>query len=151
MENIKPADTGRLQPKRGFKKLLLTLAAGTLLIGGGIAYWEYFYVHYKGYDKGILLRFSLKGDVIPTYEGVLDRRMGQSGYSDADTFFFSVADKKLADSLQKVVGEKVLVHYIQYHTPLPWRGDNYNGRNQEDGQYLVDSLIKAEDPADKDF
>jgi hypothetical protein len=142
MENTRPTEIGKLQPKRGFKKFLLSLAAGTLLVGGMITYWEYFYVYDRGYDKGILLKFSLKGDVIPTYEGVLDRRMGQAGYSDADTFFFSVADKALADTLQKAIGKKILVHYIQYHTPLPWRGDNYNGRNQQDGQYIVDSIIK---------
>ena len=142
MENTMPTNVGKLRPKRGFKKFLLTLAVGTLLVGGALSYWEYFYIYDKGYDKGILLKFSLKGNVIPTYEGVLDRRMGQAGYSDADTFFFSVADKALADTLQKTIGKKILVHYIQYHTPLPWRGDNYNGRNQEDGQYIVDSLIK---------
>jgi hypothetical protein len=149
MENKKPAVSTKLQPKRGFKKFLLTLAAGTLLIGGGMAYWEYFCGH-GNYDKGTLLKLSLKGNFIQTYEGVINRRMGQAGYSDADTFFFSVADKLVALQLEKAIGKVVIVHYIKYRAPLPWRGDNYNGRNLEDGQYMVDSLIKVDTGA-KDF
>jgi hypothetical protein len=29
---------------------------------------------------------------------------------------------------------------VQYRRSLAWRGDNYNGRNQEPGQYVVDRI-----------
>ena len=38
--------------------------------------------------------------------------------------------------------------FTQYRKSLPWRGDNYNGRhqNQENGQYIVDRIDKVSEP-----
>jgi len=153
MGQTKPVVSGKLQPKpnNSFKKFLLTVMLGALLMGGAIIYWHYFYPFHKGYDKGVLLRFSQQRDLFSTCEGVLDHRAVQSGYSDADTLFFSVTDTALTRALEKVVGKKVLVHYDQYHGPIPWRGNNYNGQNLIDGQYVIDSLIRTEDSTATDF
>ena len=65
---------------------------------------------------------------------------GQVRSINTNNFLFSVADLKVADSLDKVIGKSVKIHYIQYRKSLPWRGDNYNGKNQENGQYLIDRI-----------
>jgi hypothetical protein len=72
-------------------------------------------------------------------------RSVQGGSINTNNFYFSVTDIALADSLDKVSSKTVKVHYIQYRKSLPWRGDNYNGRNQENGQYIVDRIISVSD------
>jgi hypothetical protein len=153
MAENKPAVKTKLQPKpnNNFKKFLLTVIAGGLLLGGVIIYWHYFYIYNKGYDKGVLVKFVQRGDVIPTYEGEINRRQAEAGYSDADTILFSVTDTFVASALKKAIGKKVRVHYNQYYGPLPWRGDNYNGQNEVDGQIIVDSLLKTGDANDRGF
>ena len=61
-------------------------------------------------------------------------------------FYFSVIDGKIADSLDKVSNKTVKVHYTQYRKSLPWRGENYNGKNQENGQYIVDRIVNVSEP-----
>lgn len=66
---------------------------------------------------------------------------GQRGNAfNAQYFYFSVVDIELADSLEKCLGKRVRLHYVQYKRSLPWRGENYNGKNQESGQYIVDGI-----------
>jgi hypothetical protein len=67
-------------------------------------------------------------------------RSVQGGTINTNNFFFSVSDVKLADTLDKCIGKSVKVHYIQYRKSLPWRGENYNGKNQENGQYIIDRV-----------
>lgn len=64
----------------------------------------------------------------------------RGGAINTNNFFFSVSDVKLADTLDKCIGKSVKVHYIQYRKSLPWRGENYNGKNQENGQYIIDRI-----------
>ncbi len=75
-------------------------------------------------------------------------RSVQGGTINSNNFLFSVVDIAVADSLEKVIGKSVSVHYTQYRKSLPWRGDNYNGRhqNQESGQYIVDRIDKVSEP-----
>ena len=49
-------------------------------------------------------------------------------------------DQKIADSLEANIGKNVKLHYTQYRKSLPWRGDNYNGKNIETGQYIIDRI-----------
>ena len=52
-------------------------------------------------------------------------------------------DLSLIDTLNKSIGKMIKVHYVQYRKSLPWRGDNYNGKNQENGQYMIDRIEKV--------
>lgn len=133
------------------KKYIILISLGLLLILGGWMYYSYWFVYSDGTRVGILQKFSKKGTVFKTYEGeMILRGMGNkktaSGNFTSNNFLFSVSDEALADSLQKLQGMELELHYENYNNSLPWRGDNYN---EEDGQYVVDRLIKIknENPA----
>jgi hypothetical protein len=114
-----------------------------LLFATGYVYWFYYNSFSDGSREGLLFKFSRKGDIFKTYEGEMMQpglRSAQTGGINTNSFYFSVSDVRLADSLGKCLGKNVKVHYIQYRKSLPWRGDNYNGRNQENGQYLIDRI-----------
>lgn len=121
-----------------------------LLFATGYVYWFYYRSYGDGVRDGYFQKFSRKGNVFKSYEGelVLDgfgpRRVSRNASLTANYFYFSVADEAVADSLEHCVGKVVTVHYTQYLRALPWRGDNYNGRNSENGQYIVDRIVKVE-------
>jgi len=112
-----------------------------LLAVGAYAYWYYYNPYSDGYREGILQKFSRKGNVMKTYEGeMIQLGFGQRGAAfNAQYFYFSVADVKIADSLEKCTGKVVDLHYTQYRRSLPWRGEFYNN-NQDPGQYMVDGI-----------
>jgi len=119
-----------------------------LLFGAGYMYWFYYNSFSDGTREGILFKFSRKGNIFKTYEGEMVQpglRSASGGMINTNNFFFSVTDVKLADSLEKVIGKTVNVHYVQYRKSLPWRGENYNGRNQnqENGQYIIDRIERV--------
>lgn len=114
-----------------------------LLFGAGYIYWFYYNSFSDGTRDGVLYKFSRKGNIFKTYEGEMVQpglRSVQGGTINTNNFFFSVSDVKLADTLDKCIGKSVKVHYIQYRKSLPWRGENYNGKNQENGQYIIDRV-----------
>jgi len=114
-----------------------------LLFGAGYIYWFYYNSFSDGTRDGVLYKFSRKGNIFKTYEGEMVQpglRSVQGGTINTNNFFFSVSDVKLADTLDKCIGKSVKVHYIQYRKSLPWRGENYNGKNQENGQYIIDRI-----------
>ncbi len=78
-------------------------------------------------------------------------RSVQGGVINTNNFYFSIIDGKLADSLDKVLNKEVKIHYTQYRKCLPWRGENYNGKNQENGQYIVDRIISVNEANYKGF
>jgi hypothetical protein len=46
-------------------------------------------------------------------------------------------DSSVAETLSDGIGKKVKVRYQQYNTALPWRGEDYDEKNSEKGQYIV--------------
>ncbi|MEZ5046751.1 MAG: hypothetical protein R2831_07140 [Chitinophagaceae bacterium] len=120
-----------------------------LLFGAGYIYWFYYNSFSDGTREGILYKFSRKGNVFKTYEGEMIQpglRSVQGGSINTNNFFFSVADIFIADSLKNIIGKSVKVHYVQYRKSLPWRGENYNGKNQENGQYIIDRIEMVSEP-----
>jgi hypothetical protein len=113
----------------------------------GYVYWYYYNPYGDGYREGVLQKISRKGNLFKTYEGeLIQLGFGQRNASfNAQYFYFSVSDIKIADSLENCLGKKVKVHYTQYRRSLPWRGDNYNNDNQLRGQYMVDDIASVED------
>ncbi|HNF72878.1 MAG TPA: hypothetical protein PLP34_10700, partial [Chitinophagaceae bacterium] len=109
-------------------------------------YWFYYNAFSDGSREGLLIKCSRKGNIFKTYECEMIQpgtRIIQVGIMNTNNFFFSVVDGKLADSLDKVLNKSVKVHYTQYRKSLPWRGENYNGKNQENGQYIVDRIVSV--------
>ncbi|MBL7755291.1 MAG: hypothetical protein JNM44_12520 [Chitinophagaceae bacterium] len=125
------------------RKVIFLTILFLLLFGTGYVYWFYYNSHSDGTRDGILYKFSRKGNIFKTYEGEMVQpglRSVQGGVINTNNFYFSVSDAKLADSLDKCIGKNVKVHYVQYRKCLPWRGENYNGKNQENGQYMIDRI-----------
>lgn len=120
-----------------------------LLAATGYVYWFYYNSYSDGYREGILQKFSRRGNVFKTYEGELVLlgfgQRSNAGVVSSNYFYFSVNDKAIADSLNNCLGKSVRLHYIQYRRSLPWRGDDYNGKNSDNGQYIVDHIddVKA--------
>ncbi len=105
----------------------------------GFGYWKFAFVYSEGDREGILMKFSKKGSAFKTYEGelLLPGISANNQQISGNYFYFSVEDPKVASILESKTGKTVRVHYIQYQKSLPWRGDNYEDKNQESGQYIV--------------
>ncbi len=121
-----------------------------LLLGAtGYIYWNYYRSFGEGYREGYFQKFSRKGNIFKTYEGECVQEgfgaRSANGSINANYFYFSVVDESVADSLEKCIGKAIKVHYTQYLRNLPWRGDNYNNKNQEKGQYIVDRIETVTD------
>src|SRR5690606_8219186 len=92
----------------------------------GYVYWYYYNPFSEGYREGVLQKFSRKGNLFKTHEGeMIQLGFGQrtGGALNAQYFYFSVTDIKLADSLESCLGKSVKLHYVQYRRALPWRGN----------------------------
>jgi hypothetical protein len=120
-----------------------------LLLIAGWVYWYYYNPYSDGTREGLVQKFSRKGSLFKTWEGEMQQQgfgMRGANYS-SKVFYFSVASNAVADSLEHgAQGKIVRLHYVQYRRSLPWRGDNYNGRNEEPGQYIVDRIEQVRDP-----
>jgi len=93
-----------------------------LLIAAGIIYWLFFFVYSSGERKGTLIKVTRKGNFFKTNEGEMWLSCRQT--LNPEKFYFSVTDKKLYDSLEKLQDECVTLKYKQYYRTLPWRGDS---------------------------
>lgn len=115
---------------KGFLITLLIL----LLIGSGFFYWKYFFTYSDGNRTGLLQKFSRKGNMFKTYEGELvlnSLTTSGSNAIGAEKFYFSVDQKKVADKMMTLEGQRVVLHYQEKNGSLWWRGDT---------NYIVDSV-----------
>ncbi len=144
METISP--TGQTTPprKKGrmFRKILWTTLLIIIAVLSLMIYWNYYNSKSDGTRVGKLFKFSRKGDVFKTHEGemLLPGSRLTSGFQN-NFFYFSVTSDSIASLLEKSQGKEIEVHYIQYRKNLPWRGENNDTKNQENGQYIVDKVI----------
>lgn len=133
--NSKSANTTRWsRAKRKMRKILFGLIALILIISGPFVYVKYFYTYSEGYRAGLLQKFSHKGNLFKTYEGemILSSVVGNQNVAIAsEKFFFSVTDKNLANHLDTIQGQMVIVHYNQKNGALFWKGES---------EYIVDSV-----------
>lgn len=100
-----------------------------------VVYFHYFYRFGEGVKSGHLNYVVRKGNVFKTYEG----KLIQQGYKtnlQSNEFEFSIANRRLFDSLSLHSGKIFDLHYIEYHGALPWRGNT---------RYVVDSIIAMHD------
>ena len=99
---------------------------------------RYSFTYSEGNRAGRLIKFSKQGFMFKTYEG----EMNLSGVTNAANnsmmmnymWDFSVDDQSVADSLLKLEGKDISVHYKQKIGKLPWRGDT---------KYIVDRIVEV--------
>jgi hypothetical protein len=99
---------------------------------------RYSFTYSEGNRVGRLIKFSKQGFIFKTYEG----EMNLGGVTNAANnsmmmnymWDFSVDDQSVADSLLKLEGKDISVHYKQKIGKLPWRGDT---------KYIVDRIVEV--------
>ncbi len=107
------------------KKLMIGLLILGILSLIGFFLWGN-YTYSEGTRSGHLIKISKKGYVMKTFEGQLklggiDMKNEDEGLSD--TWSFSVTDNSIYDKLEKMQGQKVVLHYKEINYSMPWQGD----------------------------
>ena len=128
--NIPQQKPRRKTGRKIFSTIVLILSV--LLIG--FVFWKYYFTYSEGDRFGLLQKISRKGTIFKTYEGemILSSVRGNANVPLAsEKFYFSVANKQVADQLSRLQGRSVTVHYKQKNGALPWRGES---------EYIVDSV-----------
>lgn len=98
-----------------------------LLIVFGILYVLTGWSYSDGERAGTISKFSRRGFVFKTYEGVLNVGgfSGETGSLTPQFFDFSVKDDAVAQQITDAVksGQRVTLHYEEKILKLPWNGD----------------------------
>lgn len=121
------------------KKIIFIVVALLVVIVGIIIYRKYFYVFGRGVKSGHLNYVVYKGDIWKTYEGKLIQdgiRSRTAGSIQSYEFEFSVANKRIAETLMNNSGKWFNLEYREYHHVIPWRGNT---------TYIVDSILSMHD------
>jgi len=95
------------------------------------------YTYSDGNRAGRLIKFSHRGYVFKTFEGEMNLggiNTTNGGVLINNMWEFSVNDKAVADSLSKLEGKDITVHYKEKISTLPWRGDS---------KYIVDKVVEV--------
>lgn len=124
------------------KKFLNWLILVIFIVLAALVYWKYFFTYSEGYRAGLLQKFSRKGVVFKTYEGEMILSSVRSNRDIAiasEKFFFSVKTEGVANKLNQLQGEYIVVYYREKNGVLPWVGET---------RYLVDS-VKIVDPVNQ--
>ena len=127
-----------------FKKFLVWFTVAIVLAAGLFIYFRFYFVFGDGVKAGELNQFMLKGYVFKTYEGrlimsgVRGRAAGSGTSIESYTFEFSVENPAVADSLMRLSGKTVELHYKEYLGALPWRGME---------KTIVDRIISVSEPS----
>lgn len=119
------------------KKAVFLISLALIVFLSAFIYWKYAYTYSDGYRAGLLQKFSRKGTLFKTYEGEMILSSVQSNTHQAiasEKFFFSVVNEEVAQKLENMQGENVVVHYREKNSTLMWRGDS---------PYIVDSVRYA--------
>ena len=104
-----------------------------LLIGALSIYWFFFNEKSNGDRKGILVKFSHKGNIFKTDEG--EMWLGCRQTVNVEKYFFSVTNDSIANILKNLQDECMQLEYREYRATLPWRGDT---------RYIVYGVKKIE-------
>ncbi len=119
------------------KKIMFIVLAVAIVAFAGFFAIRFYYPFGEGVKTGELNYVVYKGVIFKTYEG----KLIQSGFRTTDEagiasneFVFSVADKALADSLMRMGGSVVELHYKEYFGALPWRGFS---------KFVVDGILSV--------
>lgn len=119
------------------KKAVFMISLAVVILLTAFIYWKYAFTYSDGYRAGLLQKFSRKGTIFKTYEGEMILSSVQSNTHQSiasEKFFFSVVNEEVAQKLENMQGENVVVHYREKNSTLMWRGDS---------PYIVDSVRYA--------
>jgi hypothetical protein len=109
-----------------------------IIIGMGAFFTVRFYYPFgEGVKTGELNYVVHKGIIFKTYEGKLIQsgfRTTQDSGIASNEFVFSVVDEAVADSLMRMGGNVVELHYKEYFGRLPWRGYS---------KFIVDEILSV--------
>ena len=125
---------------KGMKKIIFYILLVVVLFLAGFIYWNYFFVYSDGSRAGLLQKISRKGAMFKTFEGEMILSSVQSNNNvplASEKFFFSVSNKRVADQLNGMQGEFIVVYYREMNGTLPWRGES---------AYIVDSVSVSKRP-----
>jgi hypothetical protein len=95
------------------------------------------FTYSEGNRAGRLIKFSHKGYLFKTYEGEMNLggiNSVNGGVLVNNMWLFSVTDNAVADSLSKLEGKDISLHYKEKMATLPWRGDT---------KYIVDRVMEV--------
>jgi len=109
-------------PRKSFRKGFRTFILVVVAILALAIYWFYFNIKSNGDRKGVLIKFSHKGNVFKTDEG--EMWLGCRQTVNAEKYFFSVTNDSLASVLRNLQDECLQLEYREYRATLPWRGDS---------------------------
>ena len=121
--------TSRNSFRKGFRTFILVIVAIIALA----IYWFYFNVKSNGDRKGVLIKFSHKGNIFKTDEG--EMWLGCRQTVNAEKYFFSVTNDSVAAILKNLQDECLQLEYKEYRAKLPWRGES---------KYIVYGVKKIE-------
>jgi hypothetical protein len=126
MSEVAASTTGKPRKKYFGRKLLLVFI-GLLLL------WLLFkilfgsvFVYSDGDRVGLMYKFSRKGYVFKTHEGILKTGFVNIGnaVTPNEEWHFSVRDEEVAKQLRSIDQRSVVkLYYKEYYTKLFWRGD----------------------------
>lgn len=98
-----------------------------LLVVFGILYALTGWSYSDGERAGTISKFSRRGFMFKTYEGVLNVGgfSGETGSLTPQLFDFSVKEEAIAQQVTEAVktGQRVTLHYEEKILKLPWNGD----------------------------
>jgi len=115
--------------ERRSNKKRIFLAIGTLVVLLLIIFFvrdRYFHVYQESDIKGRIADISLRGSVFKTYEGkMLGYDVVSQGNVIKSEFNFTVTDDSIAHTLGKLKQTPIAVqiHYKEYKSSVPWRGE----------------------------
>lgn len=121
--------TSRNSFRKGFSTFILIIVAIIALA----IYWFYFNVKSNGDRKGVLIKFTHKGNIFKTDEG--EMWLGCRQTVNAEKYFFSVTNDSIAVILKNLQDECLQLEYKEYRAKLPWRGES---------KYIVYGVKKIE-------
>lgn len=125
---------------KSVRKIFLFVILFFILFVAGFTYWKYYFTYSDGSRAGLLQKLSRKGTIFKTYEGEMILSSVQSNNNvplASEKFLFSVSDKRVADQLNSMQGEFIVVYYHEMNGTLPWRGES---------AYIVDSVSVSKRP-----
>jgi len=121
------------KPRSKLGKYFRTFVLFAFAVIAILIYWNYFNVKSNGDRKGVLIKFSHKGNFFKTDEG--EMWLGCRQTVNAEKYFFSVTDDSIAGILRNLQDECLQIEYKEYRATLPWRGES---------KYIVFGVKKIE-------
>jgi hypothetical protein len=110
------------KPGSKVRKYFRTFLVFAFVVIALLIYWNYFNVKSNGDRKGVLIKFSHKGNIFKTDEG--EMWLGCRQTVNAEKYFFSVTNDSLASILRNLQDECLQIEYKEYRGTLPWRGES---------------------------